>query len=588
MQVALRAKLRESLEDLVSQEALTPVSEPTPWISSMVVVPKQNAKLRICLDPKDLNYAVGREHYPLPTIEDIATRLHGAKLFTILDIRNGFWHICLDEKSSMITTFNTPFGRYRWKRLPFGISSAPEVFQLRMHQLVEGLSGIEVIADSLVVVGFGDSMEDAIQNHDQNLCRFLQRCEQKHVHLNSEKFQLRKTEVPFIGHVASGDGLKIHPGKVQAILEMPDPGDAAAIHRLIGMVTYFAKFVPRLSDITEPLRELIRHDTEWVWDHPQKKAFKKLKEAVSSAPVLRYYSLEDEVTMQCDASKSGLGAALIQLGQPVAFASHALTPAETRYAQIEKELLAIVYACEKFDVYVYGRTEVTIQSDHKPLECIFKKPLNTAPMRLQHMLLRLQRYNLRAVYTKGTEMFLADTLSQAYLPVNMCDLRPSLEEIDATLGLPVSADRLQQIQHATLEDPVLPLLSDVIKAGWPNDKRSVPPAVLPHWDARDELVIDGSLIFKGLRLVIPVCLRTELMALTHASHIGIEGCLRRARECLFWPHMSQDLKKFISTCDICQTHQTSQQKEPLQQHEVIMCPWAKWVWICVSYMGVCY
>ena len=169
-------------------------------------------------------------------------------------------------------------------------------------------------------------------------------------------------------------------------------------------------------------------------------------------------------------------------------------------------------------------------------------------------------------------MFLADTLSRAYLPVNMCDLRPSLEEIDATLGLLVSADRLQQIEHAILEDPVLPLLGDVIKAGWPNDKRSVSPAVQLYWDAHDELVIDGSLIYKGHRLVIPVCLRAELMAVTHASHIGIEVCLRRARECLFWPHMSQDLKKFISTCDICQTHQHSQQKEQLQQHKVIMRP----------------
>ena len=171
-------------------------------------------------------------------------------------------------------------------------------------------------------------------------------------------------------------------------------------------------------------------------------------------------------------------------------------------------------------------------------------------------------------------MFLANTLNRAYmyLPANMCDLRPSLEEIDATLGLPVSADRLHQIQHATLEDPVLPLLSDVIKAGWPNDKRSVPPAVLPYWDARDELVIDGSLIFKGHRLVILVCLRAELMAVTHASLIGIEGCLRRARECLFWPHMLQDLKKFTSTCDVCQTDQAVQQKEPLLQNEVIMRP----------------
>ena len=133
---------------------------------------------------------------------------------------------------------------------------------------------------------------------------------------------VHKIEVPFIGHVASGDGLKIHPDKVQAILEMPDPGDAAAIPRLIGMVTYLAKFVPRLSDITEPLRELIRHDTEWVWDHPQEKAFQKLKEAVLCAPVLRYSSLEDGVTMQC-------GCILVWIGcstNPVRAASSICVP----------------------------------------------------------------------------------------------------------------------------------------------------------------------------------------------------------------------------------------------------------------------
>ena len=341
------------------------------------------------------------------------------------------------------------------------------------------------------------------------------------------------------------------------------------------MVTYLPKFVPRLTEFTVPLRELAHQDTEWEWGHVQKEAFKKIRDAVSNAPVLRYYSLEDEVTLQCDDSQSGLGAALIQLGQPVAFTSRALTSAETRYAQIEKELLSIVYACEKFDAYVYGREEVTIQTDHKPLECIFKKPLNTAPMRLQRMLLRLQRYNLNVQYHKGTEMYLADTLSRAYLPVNVCDIRPSVENIDATEFLPLTAERLQQIRHATSEDPTLSLLIEVIRAGWPGEKRYVPPAVQPYWDHRDELVVDGQLIFKGHRLVIPACLRTEMMAVTHASHVGIEGCLRRARECLYWPHMSQDMKKFISTCDVCLPHQASQQREPLKQHEVVMRPWAK-------------
>ena len=148
----------------------------------MVVVPKANGKLRICLDSKDLNWAILREHYPLLTIGDVATRLYGAKV--------------LDEKSSYLTTFQTPFGRFRWKRMPFGISSAPEVFQRRMHELIEGLHGVEVIEDDFVVVGFGHTHLEAIHDHDKNVMTFLQRCEAQGVVLNTDKFALRQKEVP--------------------------------------------------------------------------------------------------------------------------------------------------------------------------------------------------------------------------------------------------------------------------------------------------------------------------------------------------------------------------------------------------------
>jgi len=139
--VPLREVLKDTLDDLVRQDILAPVQQPTPWVSSLVAVPKKDGKLRICLAPRDLNKAIRREHYPLPTIEDIATRLHGAKVFTVLDVRKGFWHVELEEDSSFLTTFNTPFGRFRWKRMPFGVSLAPEVFQRKIHQLTEGLRG---------------------------------------------------------------------------------------------------------------------------------------------------------------------------------------------------------------------------------------------------------------------------------------------------------------------------------------------------------------------------------------------------------------------------------------------------------------
>ena len=414
--VALRPQLKDTLDALEAQGVIAQVTTPTRWISSIVAVPKKNGKLRICLDPKDLNRAIQREKYQLPTVEDIATRLHGAKVFTVMDVRNGFWHVSLDEESSYLTTFQTPFGRYRWRRMPFGISSAPEVFQRKMHELIEGMTGIEVVADDFIAVGYGETFEEATRDHDKNLLDFLKRCEAKNVRLNPEKLKLRQSQVLFIGHMATDQGLEVDPAKVRAIIEMPAPTDKLGVQRLLGLAQYLAKFLPHLSDVTKPLMDLTQSNVLWVWNEAQQTAFEKLKEMVTRTPVLRYYNLKEEVTLQCDASQSGLGAALMQNGQPVAYASRALTPAETRYAQKEKELLAIVFACDRSDAYVYGRDLVNVETDHKPLEPIFVKPLAATPKRLQRMLLRLQKYNLQVRYKKGKEMLLADTLSRAYLP----------------------------------------------------------------------------------------------------------------------------------------------------------------------------
>ena len=225
--VALRDQLKAELDKMTEQGIVAPVTAPTPWVSSLVVVPKKNGMLRLCLDPKDLNKAVQREHYPLPTIEDVATRLHGAKVFTKLNVRSGFWHITLDNASSYLTTFNTPFGRFRWRRMPFGIRSAPEVFQRRMHELIEGMPQVEVIADDFVVVGKSDTIEEANSDHDKNLVAFLRLCDEKGLKLNAEKLKLRQPEVSFIGHIATGEGLKVDPAKVKAIREMPAPTDKA-------------------------------------------------------------------------------------------------------------------------------------------------------------------------------------------------------------------------------------------------------------------------------------------------------------------------------------------------------------------------
>ena len=292
--------------------------------------------------------------------------------------------------------------------------------------------------------------------------------------------------------------------------------------------------------------------------------------------MLRYYNLADEVTIQCDASQSGLGAALMQNGQPVAYASRALTPPETRYAQIEKELLAIVFACDRFEAYIYGRDHVTNESDHKPLEMIVLKPLSNAPKRLQRMLLQLQKYTLDVKYKKGEHMYLADTLSRAYIPeVNVCDFVHELEELDHRESLPVSQERWQQLNHASENDNVCRELRATIQNGWPENKSEVPECVLPYYDSRDELTIQGNLIFKGQLLVVPAAVRTELISVAHASHIGIEGCLRIMRECLYWPRMTTQVKEYVSKSEVCLSHRSAPPREPLQQHDFIARPWSK-------------
>ncbi|XP_062586507.1 uncharacterized protein K02A2.6-like [Saccostrea cucullata] len=197
--IALKPLLKAELDKLQEMNIITPVSEPIAWVSSCLMVVKAN-KVRICIDPKDLNKALKRSHYPLPTIEEILPNLSRAKVFSVLDARNGFWHAELDKESSMLTSFNTPFGRFRWLRMPFGISTAPEEYQRRQDQAVEGLPGVLTIADDILVYGEGDTEEDAIVDIDQQLKALMKRCRERGLVLNKDKLGLRETEICRTSH----------------------------------------------------------------------------------------------------------------------------------------------------------------------------------------------------------------------------------------------------------------------------------------------------------------------------------------------------------------------------------------------------
>jgi hypothetical protein len=199
----------------------------------------------------------------MPTIDDVLPALTSAKIFSTVDVRNRFWNLKLDAESRALTTFETPFGRHRWARMPFGISPSPEVFQARIHKALIGLAGVACIADDILIFGCGATVEEADADHDRNLLALLERCRECNLHLNQDKLQIRRQTTIFMGHELGKLGLQIDKRKVAAILEMPRPTDRAAVHRLIGMATYLAKFVPKFSEVTAPLRELLSDQIEF-------------------------------------------------------------------------------------------------------------------------------------------------------------------------------------------------------------------------------------------------------------------------------------------------------------------------------------
>ncbi|XP_046573846.1 uncharacterized protein K02A2.6-like [Haliotis rubra] len=588
--LALQQKLKAELERLADLKIITPVNVPTDWISALVVVKKQGTdKIRICIDPKPLNQALKRNHYPIKTIDDILPELSNAKCFTLADAKNGFWHIQLEEESSFLTTFETPWGRYRWLRMPFGCHQHLRSFS-RLNEAICGLDGVRAVHDDVLIYGVGDTYEVAEADHDEKLSKFLDRCRNRNIKLNRSKLKLKLTEVPYLGHVVTSDGSKIDHMKVEAITNMPTPTDKQGIQRILGMVNFVQKFVPNLSEVTAPLRDLLKSDVNFRWDEQvHGKCLEKIKHILSEPPVLKYFGNDAETSLQCDASQNGLGVCLIQNGQPVAYASRSLTNTEKQYAQIEKEMLAIVFGMERFEQYVYGR-KVVVESDHKPLESILRKSLLCALKRLQRMMLRLQKYDFEVIYKRGSQMFFADTLSRAYLPhvkhtetddgdvfaVDVrCQTALDVESINMVEYVPISEERIDQLQKATVEDKSMTILKDLIQDGWPTSSDDVPWCARVFFPFRDELSVQNGIVFKSERVVVPVSIRPGIMERIHYSHLGIQGCIRRARESVYWPNMAADLTDFISKCDTCNTLQQDQRREPLVSHEIPSRPWEK-------------
>lgn len=302
----LHDQLKKQLDKMEELKVITKVSEPTDWVNSLVIAKKSNGQLRICLDPRDLNRAIKRQHYKMPTREEIMAKFSGAKYFSKLDASNGFWQLKLTDASSYLCTFNTPFGLYRYLRLPFGISSAPEVYHKTVHEMFEIIPNVFTSMDDIIV--WGETKEE----HDRSLHQVFEVAAKNNLKLNREKCQLGVNELIFLGDKLTAEGLKPDDSKVEAINNMPTPTCKQDVQRFLGMVTYLAKWIPGLSEKSTALRQLLEKDIPWQWNPEQDKTFQELKQVLTTRPVLQYYNPELPIRISSDASPNGIGAVILQ------------------------------------------------------------------------------------------------------------------------------------------------------------------------------------------------------------------------------------------------------------------------------------
>ena len=245
-----------------------------------------------------------------------------------------------------------PSTRYAFNKLPFGISSAPELFQKRMSKILDGLEGVICLMDDVLVFGKDQG------EHDQRLRLVLERVKAANVTLNSSKCEFRKAKVKFLGHVIDRHGIRADPEKTGAICQMEAPHSVSDLCRFLGMVNQLGKFSSRIAELSQRLQELLSTKRAWVWVPEQDRAFNQIKDELVRPTVLTLYDPKAAIEVSADASSFGLGAVLLQEStdgwKPVAYASRSMNETEQRYAQIEKEVLAITWACSKFPDYILG------------------------------------------------------------------------------------------------------------------------------------------------------------------------------------------------------------------------------------------
>lgn len=577
--------LKEELEKLIEKGLITKHDGPTDFLSNILLVSRGD-KHRICLDPINLNKTLKNPGRQQTTLDEILPDMAAAKIFTTVDAAKGYWQVELDEESSLMTTFSTPFGNYRWLRMPFGISPASAIFSSKLAETMQGVEGVEALADDIIISGSGRTITEAMEDHNHKLRALLKRMRANGCKLNKDKLKLCQTNVLFFGHLLTTDGIQPDDSKIEAIRDYPRPQDKKSVQRFLGMVTYLGRYIPSLSHKTATLRELTHTRARWQWGEAEEEEFVRLKHSIIMSTKLQYFDVKKPIVLECDASDEGLGVALMQEGKPIAFASRTLSEAERNsYAPIEKEMSAIVFGCSRFHQMLIGN-HVTVRTDHRPLVNISSKPLHEISKRLQCMSLFLQKYDLNIVHVQGKDNWTADALSRAPIEAKLNEdnikreknlvifeiqsedsFQHCIKNLNPAESV-VTNEREEAIRKATSNDPTLQGIMHLVRNGWPDNKNDLRDDIKVYWQHRHELSCHNGVVLRGKQVVIPRSQQKIITEKVHQAHNGIQATILFAAERVFWPSMKHQIEDRVRNCTTCAKYSASQKKLPMKSHEV--------------------
>ncbi|XP_046970363.1 uncharacterized protein K02A2.6-like [Vanessa cardui] len=580
--LSLRERVEAELERLQREGVIYKVDR-SDYGTPIVPVIKSNGDIRICGDYKiTLNPILKDFHYPLPRIEEIFSILSGGEQYTKLDLSSAFQQCLLHEESQAMTAITTHVGTFVYRRVPFGIKCIPENFQKIMEETLNGLPSTAVFADDICITG-----KDS-DTHLKNLRAVLQRLKDNGLRINFDKCQFFKDSVTYLGYKINKNGLHTDTKKIKAIVDAPLPTNITELRSFIGLVNFYAKFVCNISEILKPLYDLLKKDVKWVWTHKCDKAFIKIKELLSSAPVLAHYDPELPLILAVDSSAYGLGAVLMQRGadgreRPISCASRTLNAAERNYSQLDKEALAIVFGVTKHHQYLYGRRFI-LRSDHKPLSYIFGKNKGiptTAASRLQRYAMKLAAYDFTVEFVRSAENCQADALSR--LPLPRSSVGRGTKESEAATYLNFVQDSFplsfKDIKSETAKDPILSKIYGYVLYGWPT---AVDKEYIAYFRRKENIYIDQGCLLWGYKIIIPGTLQNAILKEIHDGHPGIVKMKQIARYYVWWATIDADIERAVRDCGACLAVRPAPPPAPLHSWPWPVEPWSR---LHLDYLG---